>query len=296
MTSSRLSYRLIKSFKIVGAVTIFGLMVLVFLSLISGYGFNLRRFGSDTKKLALLLLNSQKIKSYSKGEYTNIVFLHQSVGFNLVQDGNVRQLFTEAGYTFWDQGYNEWGMVGPNGSSTGYHYRVPSDNTYPDGLANILSQHVYPFPLNTFSALLQHEVLIFKSCYPASAISSDEKLAQYKLSYQKIGQVASRYPDHIFIFFTTPPLNPASTDLETAARARSFANWLKSDEFLSGHANIFVFDFFDLLAENDPASPEYNMLRADYREGTDSHPTPQANQIIGPLFTNFVIQSIEDYR
>jgi hypothetical protein len=224
------------------------------------------------------------------------MFLHQSVGANLIQEGKVRELFSQAGYTFWDQGYNEWGLVDPNVKGAGFNYRVPSDNTYPDGLAKIFSQHLYRLPINTFSALMQHEVLIFKSCYPASDISSDIKLEQYKNWYRQMSKIADRYPNHIFIFLTTPPLYPESTNLEIAARARAFANWLKSDEFISGHPNIYIFDFFDLLAENDPSSLEYNMLRAEYRNGIDSHPNRLANETIGSIFVGFVIDSIEDYR
>lgn len=296
MINSKKSNPLIKWVKVVGVISVCTLVLLVILSLITGYGFNLRRFGGDTKRLALLLINSQRIKNYSKGEFTNIVFLHLSVGANLILEGNVRGLLSQTGYTFWDQGYNEWGMVNPDGTSTGYHYRVPSNNTSPDGLANIFSQHLYSLPINTFSALMQHEVLIFKSCYPASDISSDEKLEQYKNWYRQIREITDQYPEHVFIFLTAPPLNPAATNLDIAARARVFNNWIKSDEFLQGHTNIYVFDFFDLLAESDPTSPEYNMLRTEYREGIDSHPNKQANEMIGPLFVGFIIKTVESVR
>jgi hypothetical protein len=74
------------------------------------------------------------------------------------------------------------------------------------------------------------------------------------------------------------------------------ANWLKSSEFLSGHPNVYVFDFFNTLAEPEPSSPDYNMLREAYRNGTDSHPNPAANEAIGPLFVQFTIDSIQAYR
>jgi len=39
-----------------------------------------------------------------------------------------------------------------------------------------------------------------------------------------------------------------------------------------------------------------NMLRADYREGKDSHPNELANQTIGPLFADFIVEATQTYR
>ncbi len=105
-----------------------------------------------------------------------------------------------------------------------------------------------------------------------------------------------RHPDRAFIVVTPPPLNPADTEPETAARARAFANWLKSDEFLAGHPNVSTFDFFELLAEGNPSASDFNMLRAAYREGEDSHPNQLANETIGPLFADFIIEVAQTYR
>jgi hypothetical protein len=109
-------------------------------------------------------------------------------------------------------------------------------------------------------------------------------------------EVMDQHPDKIFILVTPPPLNPAETNSEIAARARHFTDWLVSDEYLSGRLNVFAFNFFDHLAENDPASVELNMLRDEYRQGTDSHPNQEANQTIGPRFVDFVIQAINEYK
>ncbi|MCK4784493.1 MAG: hypothetical protein KAV87_12130, partial [Desulfobacteraceae bacterium] len=99
----------------------------------------------------------------------------------------------------------------------------------------------------------------------------------------------------VFIVVTPPPLNPAGTDAEAAVRARTFADWLKSDEYLSGHPNVFTFDFFDYLAEDDPTTSDYNMLRAEYREDSDSHPNQTANETIGPVFVDFIIDAVQEY-
>ena len=73
-------------------------------------------------------------------------------------------------------------------------------------------------------------------------------------------------------------------------------SWLAAPEFTKGHPNLFVFNFFDLLAESDPSASDYNMLRSAYREGTDSHPNILANQEIGPILVNFITDSINSYK
>jgi hypothetical protein len=233
---------------------------------------------------------------HSSGDFTNVIFLHHSVGRNLIDQGGVRERLTAAGFQFWDHDYNWEGLSRPDGTLTGYSYGVPDDNTDPDGLARLFAQRVYAWPLNAFSGLMQHEVIAFKSCFPASNIASDERLQDYRRYYLSIRDVADQHRDRIFIVVTPPPLNPAATDAETAARARAFADWLKSDEFLVGHFNVFTFDFFDLLAEGDPLALDFSMLRAAYREGEDSHPNELANQTIGLLFADFIADAVQTYR
>lgn len=258
-----------------------------------GVGFGLWR----VKHLALAVLDSRSVKASSRGEFTNVIFLHHSTGRNMIEQGGVRTIFTEAGFAFWDHHYNVTGLRDPNGQLTGYSYRVPDDNTDPDGLVRIFSQRAYELPLNALSGLMQHEVIVFKSCFPASNIESDEELQQRKDWYLGIRDVMDARPDKVFVVMSQPPLHPAATTPEAAARARVFADWLTSDEYRVGHANVFAFDFFDQLAEDDPSNPEVNMLRAEYRpEGEDSHPNELANATVGPLFADTVIKAVLNYR
>ncbi len=258
-----------------------------------GVGFGLWR----VKHLALAILDSRSVRATSQGEYTNIIFLHHSTGHALIEQGGVRELFTEAGFEFWDHDYNHPGLRRPDGSEAGYSYRIPDDNTDPDGLARIFSQRAYGLPLNALSGLLQHEVIVFKSCFPASNIESDAELEQRKEWYLGIRDVMDAHPDKVFVVMSQPPLHPAATTPEAAARARAFADWLTSDEYLAGHPNVAAFDFFDALAEDDPASPEVNMLRAEYRpEGEDSHPNEAANAAVGPMFAEAVMTAARSHR
>lgn len=234
----------------------------------------------------------------SDGDYTNVIFLHHSTGHNLITEGNVRPLLTELGYQFWSHGFNHTGLVRPDGTPTQAHYRIPGawgrGNTDVDGLAVLFSQPITDPPANAFSRLLQHDVIIFKSCFPNSAIKSREMQEQFQAWYLQMRDIMDQHTDHIFIIVTSPPLHPQQTNTDEARRARVIASWLKSDEYLIGHPNVFVFDFFDLLAD-----PSTNTLRAEYQLSSDepnSHPNQQANEIIGPLFVEFIDKAVQTYK
>jgi hypothetical protein len=294
--TKKYSYLFKIGFGLVGILIILFVLSFGSLRLITGHWFGLRSIVPVIVSLARSVNDSQIITSYSKGNYTNIIFLHHSVGRNLIDQGGVRERFTQAGYSFWDHDYNDPGLRGPDGQFSGFSFNVPDDNTFPDGLANIFNQRVFQQPVNTISGLLQYEVIIFKSCFPTSNISTDDQLEQDKNWYLEMRNGMDQYRDKIFIVVSQPPLNPAETTPEAADRARLLANWLKSREFLGGHPNIFTFDLFGYLAENNQVSQDYNMLRKAYQEGIDSHPNLLANETIGPIFGDFTISSIQSYR
>jgi len=282
-----------------GAFVLLTVATIVLPPVSSVYGLNVKHFW-ELQRWSLVS-RVKAIRDHgavqSTDDLTNIVFLHHSVGNNLIKQGEIRERFSQAGYEFWDHGYNfSTGLVRPDGSRTGYSYVVPNDNTDPEGLARVFAQRAYLVPLNALSGLLQHDVIVFKSCFPVSDIRSDEQLVEYKAHYLRIRDTVDAHPDKLFIILTQPPLNPAATDLETAARARALASWLTSGEFLDGHPNLFTFDFFGHLAEEDPEAPDFNMLCLAYREGDDSHPNELANQEIAPLFVDFVLDAIKTYR
>ncbi len=227
----------------------------------------------------------------ASAQATRIIFLHHSCGQNLIEQGGVRQGLTALGYEFYDHDYNEEGLRLADGSYTGTNFNVPDDNTDPDGFAAIFAQPLHDPPDNTFSHLMQYDVIAFKSCFPVSNIWGDEHLAEYKSYYLSIRDRIDQYPNKLFIIVTQPPQVPNSSDPEEAARARAFANWLQSDEYLSGHPNVVVFDFFGLLAGSD------NFLRSDYRvDNYDAHPNNLANSTIGPLFVDFIDQAIRNFK
>jgi hypothetical protein len=220
-----------------------------------------------------------------------IIFMHHSTGAGLIWEGGVREAFTDLSYEFWDHGYNEEGLLDADGTPLRTNWNVPGDNTDPDGWHAIFNQPVTSPPTNTFSHMLEFDVIIFKSCFPASNIVDDAMFQQYQAYYLDMRDMMDQHPDRLFILFTTPPLVPNATTPENAARAQQWAAYLTSPTYLEGHPNITVFDFFSHLADVD------GYLRAEYRvDAWDSHPNTLANETVGLAFVAFVDEAIRSFE
>ncbi len=55
-------------------------------------------------------------------------------------------------------------------------------------------------------------------------------------------------------------------------------------------------DISDFMTGDDSMLLDYTMLRQAYREDSDSPPNQKANETIGPLFVDFVMDAVQSYR
>ncbi|MBI3485696.1 hypothetical protein HY025_02000 [Candidatus Daviesbacteria bacterium] len=226
-----------------------------------------------------------------------IIFLHHSVGANLIKEGALREhlKLKLPDFEFWDHNYNLFfhkfalfnhtGLTDDKSFITKTDYAIPKNNTNPDGLAEIFSQLVTNPARNTFSHLIKYDVIILKSCYPVTKISSQSQLEDYKKNYLKIRKRTDKFPNKLFILFTPPPLRSFLTKPEYARKAKEFADWLKSGQFLERRRNLKVFDLFNLLSDGIT-----NTLRKDFCRVNpfDSHPNLAANKEIALIFIDFL--------
>lgn len=249
--------------------------------------------GGTSISLLLLCLALVVPNVVSAQARSNILFLHHSTGHNLITQGQVRTYLTAYNASngtqlaFWDHDYNAEGLRNPAGAYVGHSYLIPNDNTDPDGL-----YYLWTVPNAARDSIMaNHQVIAFKSCYPASAINSDTKLAQYKIWYFGMRDFFDLHPERLFVVMSPPPLHRVATNAADAARARAFSVWLGSAEYLSGHPNVVYFNLFDQFAQPADGSASKNMLRYEYEtnhEGTDWHPNLLANQTVGPIFAQFL--------
>ncbi len=234
------------------------------------------------------------------GDLTNLFFLHHSTGNGFVEEGDMRATVADynaangTSFVFWDHGDNGEGLRNPAGNWTGAGYNVPNDNTNPDGLHELWTTN----NAARRDILANHEVIAFKSCFPASAITDNQMLERYKQYYREMRDFFDTRRDRLFVVMSTPPLHRLSTNATEAHNARAFANWLKSDAYLSGHPNVVCYDLFDHLARADDGSATANRLRYEY-EGShsdgDSHPNTAGNEVIGPSLAQYLIDAAQGY-
>jgi len=162
--------------------------------------------------VAIISLYHSFTNAVSTSERPNILFIHHSVGHGLIRDGSVREILGEASVDFWDHGYNDRnsGLINEKGDPAGCYW-IPDNNTNPDGFANLFSLN--PDGDNAFNKILNyHDIILFKSCFPASKITGNNRLKDlanpkrrslynYKRHYLNIRKTVDRYPGKFFLLF-----------------------------------------------------------------------------------------------
>lgn len=230
---------------------------------------------------------------------TNIFFLHHSVGNGLIEEGNMRSVVSAynsangSGFGLWDHGYNSDGLRDANGAELGINYAVPDDNTEPNGYAYLWTSMNADAVACRNQIMANHQVIAFKSCYTACAITDAAMLEEYKQDYLAMQAFFAQHLEKLFVVVTPPPRHRLDTTAGQAVFARQFANWLKSLTFLGGRTNVVCLDLFDALADTD------NFLKYTYEgshTSTDSHPNNLANQVVGPVLANALAGAAAAYQ
>ncbi|HNW52476.1 MAG TPA: Ig-like domain-containing protein, partial [Prolixibacteraceae bacterium] len=255
------------------------------------------------KRSIILLLTL--IISTNIGFSQKAIFLHHSTGGAVFSEGDVEG---------WITNYNS-----TNGTSYSCTERAYPDSPYP--------WENYPYDfwnlwvnggcdseqsgiecINSLAA--SYNLIIFKHCFPGAGIEEDtgspditsdrKSLENYKLQYRALRTMMDNHPGTLFMVWTLAPLHRNATNAEQAARAREFVNWVKNtwlEEDGKSHPNIYIFDFYNIVAESDPtpAHGQVNCLMYDYEgdhDGSDSHPNYAANQVAGPQFAEAVVNCL----
>ena len=254
------------------------------------------------------------------GQAGDLLFLHHSVGQNWLDSG-LRDVLAAKGY------------IGEVNEVT-YGSEVDATSGRPESLGSVPGDstdmnHWVPWFNDYLHALKQYgcasgsnSIIMFKSCFPNSAISSDgtepgdpfsgdKTLANYKAvfrhpsgaghvysanssSYKALDEVFAENTGTLFVVVTAPPLHYAPGDATNNAeghRARLFNNWLKNEWLTAyetahpGVHNVAVFDLFGELAYADSHLLHPNRLQSAYG-GTsgDSHPNNAGDQHLTDVF------------
>jgi len=143
----------------------------------------------------------------------------------------------------------------------------------------------------------RYDVIVFKHCFPMSAIQADDPvpdpasprrtLANYRLQYEALKARMRQFPKVKFILWTGPALTEAATRPGEAARAQAFADWVKRDWDEPGD-NLFVWDFRQLETGGGPY-----LAAADATAPDDSHPARSFAARVAPLLGRRIVDVIE---
>lgn len=215
-----------------------------------------------------------------------LLFIHRSVGHNLIHDGKVYELVEEAGNPFSLSDYDQnTDTLTTGGKTTAAGWRFPGNDTTPADYAALFSQDKLKGNDTTLQTILGYDIIAIKSCFPNTRIRSNQALEAAEDACRHIAAFFRQLPDKKLIVLTSPPLIPLLTLPPFAGRARTLANWLSRADL---GANIFVFDFFNELAVPE-GNRQANTLRREYRRRfpLDSHPNALAGRAITPKLVAF---------
>lgn len=200
----------------------------------------------------------------------SILFIHRSVGQNLLDDG---RLAIELEAAAKNAGISvDFSDINNNNEHT-----IPGIDTKPHHYLDFFSRKALP-----------NDLVIIKSCYPNNAIKSNKDLEQIKKTYKELVRKYLENSKGRLLILTTPPLRPICTSNAEAGRARRLATWLSNEAF---DKRVKVFNLYDLLAEPDN-SGKANTLRKMYRKllPWDNHPNKKASRTISAMLTKTVIE------
>ena len=226
------------------------------------------------------------------GKDVKIIFLHHSTG-NCVWRGGVPE---------WLKAYN---------STNGTNYSIaeqafPKEKPY--GWANypydywkiwVENAGDEPYMQEPTLEMLtkDYDVIIFKHCFPVSAVgedtgeadvSSDRKsIENYKLQYEALKAKLHEFPDTRFIVWTGALLAEDDSDPDSGRRAAEFFKWV-TEQWDEPGDNIFIWDFAAVEGEGGL------FLKEEYQAGPgDSHPNGDFSKMAAPLFARRIVDVIE---
>ena len=224
----------------------------------------------------------------------SVLFIHRSVGRNLIKDGGVYDLAARTSPEFMFDDYDQNTDLLTSSSTSmprQMNFRFPGGDTKPSDYASLFTEGTDLSYQDILVWALGYDVIVIKSCYPNSNITSDLELENIKGYYQAIAKFFAGHPDKKLVIMTTPPLRWLCTKPDAAARARQLSHWLATQQL---GPNTSVFNFFDLLA-NPEHDPHPNVLYRKYNRPWifDSHPNAEASKVIAPLFVEFLATEVD---
>lgn len=265
--------------------------------------------GFSTITIAIIIftfMGNFKYKTLSD-EY-KIIFLHHSTGniiYNAGENANsiINKFIGKKPFvTKWFDNYNNINGTNIHITEQAFPKRDPYGwKNYPYDYYNIWVKNAGNQPYLTEPTLeiltRQYNLIIFKHCFPISAILGDtiapnvnspvKTIENYKLQYQELKRKMNEFPNNKFLVWTGAALNENHTNKEQAIRAQAFFEWVKN-EWDTDDDNIFVWDFYGLQTGGELFAKKENVAGEN-----DSHPSKSFAQKAATLFCERIIEIIK---
>lgn len=212
----------------------------------------------------------------------SMVWLHHSTG-DAILKGGLFEALTNNKITFHDINYKQAVVDG----------YVVGDHTDPPDFPKTFNEPKYFNVIKGWElgGGKQHDIIMFKSCFPSSDIKDDAMLEDYKKWYLSLLPTFKAHPDILFIAMSTPPLTRWETRPDRAARARAWSKWI-TIEYAKDVRNVKVFDLFNALAilegrpNADTLVPQFATARGD------SHPNREGAQAVTRMFIPWLNRAV----
>jgi hypothetical protein len=232
-------------------------------------------------------------------EIMRLFFIHHSTGENWLNDdyGGLGLALRDHNYFVSDSNYG-WGPDGIGDTTDiGHWYRWFRSPESPGYMAAVYSASDQNCSYTRWPDTPEgsNQIILFKSCFPNSALqgnpgdpippiasnplcdqdawSDDHTVANAKGIYRDLLNFFAANTNQLFVAITAPPLS----DSTYANNARAFNQWLVSDWLANyPHANVFVFDFYNVLTSNhgSPSASDVNLATGNHhrwRNGAAEH-------------------------
>ncbi len=211
-------------------------------------------------------------------------WMHHSTGKDLLEGGLLAALKAN-NIKFHDMYYKE-------GTVDGY---VIGDHTDPQDFHKAFGSPKYFDVIRKWELEggKQHDIVMFKSCFPASDIKDQAMLDKYKEYYRLLFPSFKKHKDILFIGMSTPPLMKGKTTPDNAKRAREWAKWVTT-EYATDIPNVQIFDLFAAMAILE-GKPDQNTLAPQFgADKYDSHPTKEAAKAVTRLFIPWLNRALRE--
>jgi len=241
--------------------------------------------------------------SFGQTRFRSGIFLHQSTGL-CIWGPNGGQVSVPAEIAKYNLLH---GLLGPDSVKMVQNWWPPSSDNEWTTWHTIFDNRDPSNDIRSF--LASYPVIMIKSCFPSSNMSglgtsadtvnpTVKSVANYKWHWRSLVSVMKGRPQNFFIIWTNTPNVAGNTNASEAALSDAFCSWAK-DTLAAGldpivgtfPENIFVFDFFHLLAGDDGMLP---LQLAS--SSSDSHPNAAATTLVAPQLVKQVFDAALAYE